>query len=110
MLTLRDGYLPGAWRKSSHCAYSGALFASMRTRSPKLRDTGDAVLARFIQSKGAVEHRTKTARGWQFDPLSECRAKYPRVTDWVEPKADWAEPPFGEHVSEQKGAQDGIPF
>jgi hypothetical protein len=114
MLTLRDGLLPGAWLKHPRCAYSGALFASMRHRSPALDKTGDAVLAGFIQKKGATEKRTNWARGWKFPPLSECRAAYPRVTDWA-PQDDWAEPApdrgatSGEPVTE-KGAQDDIPF
>jgi Family of unknown function (DUF5906) len=91
-LILRDGILPGAWLTFPACANSTPLFAAARERSPMLRMTGDALLARFIRSKGAKEHRTNTARGWLFPPLSECRAdwtkRYPG-TVWSHDQADW---------------------
>ena len=91
-LVLRDGVLPGAWTNFPRCAYSGALFADARMRSPALHITGDAVLARFIELKGAVRHRTSYAKGWQFPQLSECRAnwakRYPG-TVWPLEMTDW---------------------
>jgi hypothetical protein len=90
-LILRDGILPGAWLKYPECAHSKLLFADARDRSPGLRTIGDAVLARFIKLKGAKEHRTNTARGWLFPPLSECRADWTKRygTVWDHEQVDW---------------------
>jgi hypothetical protein len=107
-MVLRDGVLPGAWSQRPSLAYAGALYASMRHRSPALRDASDKALSKFLRLNGAVPHKA-TVRGWQFPPLADCRdawaKRYPG-TVWDDQATYWAEPP----ANEQGGTHDDIPF
>jgi hypothetical protein len=69
------------------------LFDIARQRVPSLRRVNDQVLASHLKKWGCKPWRNSKLRGWEFPPLSECRArweeKYPRW-DWEHPEiTEW---------------------
>jgi hypothetical protein len=59
------------------------LFDVARANVPGLRHVNDQVLAERLKQLGCTPWRSNLKRGWEFPPLSECRAR------WEEKYPDW---------------------
>lgn len=81
---LQDGRLPGAFPKRPNTTYTSHLLKQARDRVPRLRyDLSEVSLRNFLvddESIGIVctKYRDKSANGWSFPPLAECRQAWSR--------------------------------
>src|SRR5215831_15130194 len=73
----------GGTRKRTVC-HEG-LYDQARRISPKLKGRSDTALGRYLRDRGCQNAWIGHQRGWQFPPLTKCRA------DWLErfPKTEW---------------------
>jgi hypothetical protein len=70
------------------------LYDQARRVSPKLKGTTDAAFGRYLSNQGCTSARVRRRRGWQFPPLSDCRARwlvrFP-TTNWLDAEVkEWS--------------------
>jgi Bifunctional DNA primase/polymerase, N-terminal/Primase C terminal 2 (PriCT-2)/Family of unknown function (DUF5906) len=78
---LQDGKMPGYGSLSGkpNCATTQSLMADAQSRVPRLRDyLTEKAMGDFLRKRECLPDRTNQARGWQFPPLGEMRAKWAR--------------------------------
>jgi hypothetical protein len=101
VMLLHNGQLPFAIKGRPNTSYTRSLIDDAKERVPRLRwDLSDVTLRNFLideERTGVVcaKFRTKSANGWSFPPLSECREAWSRrygPTKWDTDMIDWGEP------------------
>ena len=57
-------------------AILGPALYDLAREQPALRHMDEQVLARHLKDWGCTPWRNNRVRGWEFLPLSECRARW----------------------------------
>jgi hypothetical protein len=96
---LHSGRLPHVKEKTPYVALTRALIENAKQRVPRLRELSDVALRNFLTDQESMgveikKHRTSSANGWEFPPLSECRVAWCKrygPTQWDTNINDWGD-------------------
>ena len=90
---LQDGILPGGgFMGNPNRALSSTLYADAQKRIPKLRYESDTAMGHYLRDQDCFKVRQAGARGWEFPPLLEARARWMVKWGkwrWDEPILEW---------------------